>query len=112
VVSSTTSGTFCVRVITSGASDEPPIPASTTRSTPSACSAVRRATSSGRSARDVSCNVVQERRMLASDSASGPHRVGSCAVSLLGTESATRSAAIVLTWSAFGDLTISTEVTS
>ena len=72
VVSSTVSGRPRVRVITSGASDEPPIPASTTWSR-SASSAVSSAScaSSSRLRRWVS---TQPSRTFASASASGPHR--------------------------------------
>ena len=82
VVSSTVSGTPAVPVITSGASDDPPIPASTIRSSPSARSSARRASISASRGREVSCSVVQDSRIADSDSASWPHRVGSCAVSL------------------------------
>src|SRR5882757_558551 len=82
VVSSTTSGTPAVAVITSGASDEPPMPASTIRSTPSPASSARSASISPTSGRELSCSVVQDSRMDASGWASGPHSVGSCAASL------------------------------
>src|SRR5262245_53439833 len=100
VVSSTVSGTPRVRVITSGASDEPPMPASTTWSSPASCSRrLARRGSSSRLARKVS---TQPSRISASASASGPQRVGSFSASNPGTLASTsscRALAAPGTWS-------------
>src|SRR5919197_87685 len=71
VVSSTVSGTPAVRVMTSGASDDPPMPASTTWSRPRV--AAPSSASRGSSARDVSGGPSRPSRLLASAVASGPH---------------------------------------
>src|SRR5690606_36542872 len=65
--------------MTSGASDEPPMPASTIRSRPSARSSADSASISASSGREVSCRSVQPNRMDASASASGPYSVASFA---------------------------------
>ena len=66
-----------VRVMTSGASDEPPIPASTTWSMPAAVSRSRSSRSWGSSASEDSGRSSQPRRTSASGCAAGPHRVAS-----------------------------------
>ncbi len=85
VVSHTTRSTPSFAVITSGASEEPPIPHSTMRVRPSATSSSRRFRIAGTSSSAVSKGLVQPSRMAASDSASGPHRVGSWAAMRLPT---------------------------
>ncbi len=79
VESRTTSSTPAVRVITSGASDEPPMPDRTTRSRPSDRKSACRASISASSGRDVSCRSTQPSRIEASCSASGPQIVASLA---------------------------------
>ena len=79
VESRTTSSTPAVRVMTSGASDEPPIPDSTIRSRPSDRRSACSASISASSGREVSCRSTQPSRIDASDSASGPQIVASFA---------------------------------
>ena len=79
VESSTTSSTPAVLVMTSGASDEPPMPASTIRSRPSDRRSASRASISASSGREVSCRSTQFSRIADSDSASGPQMVASLA---------------------------------
>ena len=66
-----------VAQMTSGASDEPPMPHSTTRVIPRSASTSRSPTISSTSGRDSSASPTQASRLPASDSASGPHRVAS-----------------------------------
>ncbi len=81
VESRTTRSTPAARVMTSGASDDPPMPQSTMRSTPSAASSSRSWRMTGISDLDSSNRSIQPRRTEASASASVPHRVGSLAIS-------------------------------
>src|SRR3954467_14643115 len=77
VVSRTTSGTPAVRQMTSGASDEPPMPQSTIRSRPREVSSARSSASPETSSRELAGRSSQPSRIAASLSASGPHRVAS-----------------------------------
>ena len=86
--SSTVSSTPYVAQITSGASEEPPMPQSTTWSTPASASSLRSAATSPTSGRDVRGRVTQDSRLADSSSASGPHSVASFANSLLAKDSA------------------------
>ena len=82
VESSTNSSTPSERVMTSGAREEPPMPASTNRVTPSDAKSSRNCRISATRGRDTVAASVQPRRILASSSAAGPHRVGSLSKSL------------------------------
>src|SRR5262249_32708320 len=73
VVSSTVSGTFAVRLITSGASDEPPIPHSTKWSSPAPRTSPASAASGPSNARDTRGASSQPSLIAASAAASGPH---------------------------------------
>src|SRR3954453_19075490 len=77
VVSRTTSGTPAVRQMTSGASDEPPMPQSTIRSRPREVSSARSSASPETSSRELPGRSSQPSRIAASLSAPGPHRVAS-----------------------------------
>src|SRR4051794_40221678 len=77
VVSRTTRGTPAVRQMTSGASDEPPMPQSTIRSRPREVSSARSSASPETSSRELAGRSSQPSRIAASLSASGPHRVAS-----------------------------------
>src|SRR5664280_2199500 len=91
VVSRTVSSTPAVRVMTSGASDDPPMPASTTWSSPSAASSARSPRSRGSRARDELGRSSHPSRIEASAVASGPHSEKSLAVSEEASPSATAS---------------------
>ena len=87
--SSTVSSTPAVAQMTSGASDDPPIPHRTTWSTPRSARWPRKAATSPIRGRELRPRLTQERRVAASGSASGPHSVASLAKSLLAKRSAT-----------------------
>ena len=89
VESRTTSSTFDVRVITSGASDEPPIPQSTKRLTPLARKYSRRARISATNGCESVAELTHPRRIEDSASASLPQSVKSLAAIRLATLSAT-----------------------
>ena len=97
VESRMTSGTPAVCAMTSGASDDPPMPARTTRVTPFATSWARSASISATSGRETVTASTQPSRCDASASASGPHRVGSPAVMPDATRSATRPGSVAST---------------
>src|SRR5262249_58033217 len=73
VVSSTVSGTFAVRLITSGASDEPPIPHSTKWSSPAPRTSPASAASGPSNARAPRRASSQPSLIAASAAPSGPH---------------------------------------
>ena len=79
VESRTSSSIWAVRAITSGASDEPPIPHSTIRVTPFARNSSRAAVICAISGCDTSWAAVQPSRLLDSSTAASPHSVASCA---------------------------------
>ena len=78
VESRTSSSTPAVAAITSGARDEPPMPARTTRSTPSARSSRVSWAMCGTRARESSNRSIQPSRLAASSRAGAPHRSASC----------------------------------
>ena len=94
VLSRTVSSTPAVAVMTSGASDEPPMPHSTMWLTPSLRSSSRRAVISSSRGADTSGASTQPRRMADSASASAPHKVASFAKM----REATWSATSVMRW--------------
>src|SRR5262249_38558131 len=88
VVSSTVSGTFAVRLITSGASDEPPIPHSTTWSSPAPRAWPASSASGPSSARETRGASSQPSLIAASAAAAGPHRPAAWAARPAATPSA------------------------
>ena len=97
VESRTTNGTCAVRVMTSGASEEPPMPARTTRVTPRAMSPSRRARISPTSGRETETACSHPSRSEASASAAGPHSDESPAVRPDATSSDTRVGSVAST---------------
>ena len=89
--SRTIRSTPAVAQMTSGASEDPPIPHRTTWSTPSERKCSRSAATSPTSGRDERGRPTQDSRTAASDSASGPHSVASCSNSLLANRSSARA---------------------
>jgi hypothetical protein len=88
--SRTTTSTPWHSQMTSGASEEPPIPHRTTRVSPRPWSSSRRARTSATRLREESARPTQASRLPASSSAAGPHRVGSWAAIREAKRSSTR----------------------
>ncbi len=93
MVSSTVSGTPALRLITSAASDEPPIPDSTTWSRPSSRACAQSTETGPSRARELRGAVSQPSLAAASSAAAGPHSPGSFATSAAGTPSEMSAAA-------------------
>ncbi|CAB4638583.1 unannotated protein [freshwater metagenome] len=91
VESRTTNSTPAVRVMTSGASDEPPIPQRTKRVTPLAANSSRKAMIESIRGAESSAELTHPSRIDDSASASLPHRVKSLAAMRLATLSATKT---------------------
>ncbi len=91
VVSTTSRGTPAVAQMTSGASEEPPMPASVTMSTPSARSSARSSAISASRPVELVGRSTQPSRREASGAAASPHRVPSPTLIREATWAVTRS---------------------